>query len=158
MNISETITTGLPVHIRPDIQNLMALTGGHLAGIIVSDEQVLVLDWEGQNGLPYFSFSYSITFLESEKVTLTSVYHTEDIRQALPGMVSAGADGKLVCEGMEILHDNCSDIPAIFGLRQNADGTWAPEAQDGAEALSGWCYELSAKGEKLTVIAPDRWE
>lgn len=158
IQIDSPRTKQLPPHVNGYVSNLMALTGGHLSGILICDEMVTVADWEGRNGLPYFSFSYSITFIEPEMVTLTDCYHTDDIRLELPGRILADQAGHPVEDGMEILHDNCGDIPRLFGFSEAEDGSLMLSDRDGVTpGQPGMCYRLSAKGESLLVISPDSW-
>ena len=141
INITEK-NTDLPSYINENVSSLMGLTGGRTYGIIVCDEMVTVADWEGQTGLPCFSFSYDITFIEPEHVTLTGCWRSDDVRSFLPGRMEKLPDGGLKAVDMDIRHDNCGDIAALF---------------ENERPQGGICFRLYARGEFLRIIVPDGW-
>ena len=159
MKIDRQKTAGkVPAEFGEDILNLRELTGGQKSGILVYDENVIVCNWEGQQGLPHVTFSYDLALIDGSEVELTEVKRLEDIRQALPGTMEYDEETfEPRPRGMKILHDSVHDIPALFGYSSD----WGAQAdlnEDGSvNPTAGTCYRLEKGGETVLVIAPEGW-
>lgn len=142
--------------------NLREVTGQESGIIVYGDGSVIVLNWTqiGDNCLPAV-FLGGIYGLPHEDIEVDETYHTEDVRDEIPGSIwvvevaewttkdAEERDGDSVLNtDIDILYDVNDDLPLLFGFDASSG------RQIEVEPVKGEVYILS-NGAK--VIAPADW-
>lgn len=139
--------------------NLMELTGQE-SGIIIRNEQIMVVNWGSNEGLPYLApWGNDVVYLYDVIDLDEDLGEVDDIRLFLPGQISIDVDDSNVEVGLknaEIVYDpNCE----IFGLYK-AEINAAIKAAEGSESkisyplTSGKAFRLE---NGTIVVTPNGW-
>lgn len=141
-----------------EFDGLFELTGQE-SGIVIYGESVLVVNWmvECRDGwLPVLSSIGTVMeWPEDKPLEVTSFERIDDIRDMLPGTISADGD-EVIAVDMDIVYDYYNDLAALWGYEV---GNATVIRDDDANLLptEGKVYRIERDDDTAIVIAPDGW-
>lgn len=140
------------------VMTLTELTGQE-SGIVVRENTVIVTNWMHscpEGGLPLLAPWGTALIAWPTEIRLDKKYGVKDIREALPGSVTLGDDGRTLDTDMDIVSDCNGDIAALWGynLGLPCNAIINMDDNDNLIPTPGTVYELD---DGTIVISPEGW-